>query len=91
MSAWEACKIYEALTAEKAVKTPIELGTIVWAALALLVGAPPAPETAPYDATPEVFKAAVTMEGKPGGDTDAVTSFPWLKNTIPLPERFRRS
>lgn len=89
LSAWEACKIYEALTAEKAVKTPIELGAIVRAALALLVSAPPAPETAPYDATPEVFKAAVTMEGKPGGDTDAVTSFPWLKTTIPLPERFQ--
>jgi hypothetical protein len=89
LSLWEASKIYESLTAEKVIKTPKELGAIVRGALALLVSAPPAPETVPYEASPDVFKAAVAMEGKPGGDADAVVPFPWLKTTIPLPERFQ--
>ena len=86
---WEASKIYEALTAEKVIKTPKELGAIVRGALALLVSAPPAPESVPYETSPDVFKAAVAMEGKPGGDADAVVPFPWLKTAIPLPERFQ--
>ena len=80
-----ASKIFEALTAEKAARTPRELGAIVRGALALPVSAV-APENAPYETSPEVFKAAMTMEGKPGGDTDSGAPFPWLKTTIPPPD-----
>ena len=48
-----------------------------------------APENAPYETTPEVFKAAMTMEGKPGVDTDSGVPFTWLKTTIPPPERLQ--
>ena len=76
------------MTAEKAVKTPRELGALVWGALALLVSAVP-PRDAPYESIQEVFKAALTMEGKPGGYTDSRVPFPWLKTTAPLPERLQ--
>ena len=88
MSTWEVSKIFEALTAEKAVRMPRELGAIVRGALALLVSAV-GPEDAPYETSPEVFKAPMTMEGKPGGDTDSGVPFTWLKTTIPLPERLQ--
>ena len=39
LSTWEANKIFKALKAEKAVRTPGELNAIVWGALALLVSA----------------------------------------------------
>ena len=48
LSTWEASKIFEALTAEKAVRAPRELGKVVRGALALPAGAV-APENAPYD------------------------------------------
>ena len=86
LSTWEARKVFEAVTAEKAVRTPRELGAIVRGALALLVSAV-APEDAPYGTSSEVFKAAMTMEGTPGGDIDSGVPLPWLKTTIPLPER----
>ena len=81
----EASKIFEALTAEKAVRTPRELGAVVRGERAPPVGAL-APEDTPYETYPKVFKAAMTMEGKPGGDTDSGVPFPWLKTTIPPPE-----
>ena len=85
MSTWEASKIFEALTAEKAVETPRELDAGVRGPLALLVIAV-APEVTPYDTFSQVLKSAITMEGKPGGDTDSGFPFPWLKITIPLPK-----
>ena len=36
-----------------------------------------------------MFKAAMTMEGKPGGDTGSGVPFPWLKTTFPLPGRLQ--
>ena len=70
LSTWEAGKIFEAFTAEKAAGTPRDLGAIVQGALALLVSAV-APKKAPYGTSLEVFKAAMMLEAKPGGDTDS--------------------
>ena len=86
MSTWEASKTFEALTAKKAVRTPRELGAVVRGAPALLVSAV-APEDAPYETSPEVFKVTMTMEGTPGGDTDSGVPFPWLKTTMAPPDR----
>ena len=88
LSTWEASKVFKDLTAEKAVKTPKDLGAVVRGALVLLVSAE-APENAPYDSNLEVVTASLTMEGEPGGETDSGVPFPWLNATIPLPERLQ--
>ena len=87
LSTWEGgSKVFEALTSKKESRTPKELGAVVQGAMALLVSAV-ALENTPYETTREVFTAAMTMEGKHGGETDSGVPFPWLKITIPLTER----